>query len=77
MTGGGIYVEGNANSVVLSAANPTIGGAVHNQQLFTITQGTSPVITTTITVDLTSNTTTMASQNSSGADDDNHDQRRA
>jgi hypothetical protein len=66
MTGGGIYVEGNANSVLLSAANPTIGGAVHNQQVFTITQG-SPATTTTITVDLTSNTTTMASQIGSGA----------
>jgi hypothetical protein len=67
MTGGGVYVQGNANSVVLSAATPTISGAVHNQQVFTITQGASPVTTTTITVDLTSNTTTMASQTGSGA----------
>jgi Tfp pilus assembly protein PilX len=67
MTGGGIYVEGNANSVVLSAATPTISGAVHNQQVFTITQGTSPATTTTITVDLTSNTTMMTSQTGSGA----------
>jgi hypothetical protein len=67
MTGGGIYVEGNANSVVLSAANPSIGGTVHSQQVFTITQGTAPVTTTTVTVDLTSNTTTMASQTGSAA----------
>jgi len=64
MTGGGIYVEGNANSVVLSTANPSISGTTHNQQVFTITQGTT---TTTITVDLTSNTTTLASQTGAGA----------
>ena len=68
MTGGGIYVEGSANSVVLSTANPTISGTVHNQQLFTIVQGTgSSAVTTTITVDLTSNTTTMASKTGSGS----------
>jgi Tfp pilus assembly protein PilX len=57
MTGGGIYVEGEANSVVLSTANPTINGTVHSQQLYTITQGNT---TTTVTVDLTSNTTTTS-----------------
>lgn len=67
MTGGGIYVEGEATSVVLTAATPTISGATHTQQLVTITQGTSPVTTTTITVDLTANTTTMASRVGSGA----------
>ena len=67
MTGGGIYVESNANTVVLSAANPTISGSTHNQQVVTITQGSSPVTTTTITVDLTSSTTTMASQTGAGA----------
>jgi Tfp pilus assembly protein PilX len=67
MTGGGIYVEGNANSVVLTAASPTISGTVHTQQVFTIAQGSSPITTTTITVDLTSNTTTMASQTGSGS----------
>jgi Tfp pilus assembly protein PilX len=67
MTGGGIYVEGNANSVVLTAANPTIGGAVHKQQVVTVTQGNAPVTTTTITFDYTTNTTTMASQSGGGA----------
>lgn len=60
MTGGGIYVEGNANSVVLSTAST--GG--HNQQVFTITQSTT---TTTITVDLTNSTTTFASKTGSGS----------
>ena len=63
MTGGGIYVEGSANSVVLSTANA--GG--HNQQVFTITQGTSTSTTTTITVDLPNLTTTFASKVGSGA----------
>ena len=67
MTGGGIYVEGAANSVVLSTANPTISGSVHNQQVFTITQGSSTTTTTTITVDLTSDTTTLASKTGSGS----------
>jgi Tfp pilus assembly protein PilX len=64
MTGGGIYVESSASSVELSTANPTIGGTVHSQQVFTIVQGTT---TTTITEDLTSDTTTMASKTGSGA----------
>jgi Tfp pilus assembly protein PilX len=62
MTGGGIYVEGNANSVVLSTGNA--GG--HTQQIFTITQGSGTTTTTTITVDLTAGTTTFASQVGSG-----------
>jgi len=66
MTGGGIYVEGNANSVVLTAQTQTINGAAHTEQVFTITQGT-PATTTTITVDLTGGTTTMASQTGSGS----------
>ena len=61
MTGGGIYVEGNADSVVLSAATPTVGGTVHNQQVVHDHAGHFTDTTTTITVDLTSHTTTMAS----------------
>jgi hypothetical protein len=45
MTGGGIYVEGNA-SVTLSAPNGT------SQQVYTITQG-NPATTTTIVIDPT------------------------
>ena len=59
MTGGGIYVQGTANSVVLTAQTQTIGGVAHTEQVFTITQGST---TTTVTVDLTGGTTTMASQ---------------
>jgi Tfp pilus assembly protein PilX len=66
MTGGGIYVEGNANSVTLTAANPTVSGTVHNQQVFTITQGTSTITTTTVTIDMTANTTTISSQVGNG-----------
>jgi len=58
MTGGGIYVEGNADTVELSPANPTIGGTVHTQQVITIAQGST---TTTVTEDYTSNTTTISS----------------
>jgi Tfp pilus assembly protein PilX len=57
MTGGGIYVEGNADSVVLSTANPTINGTAHSQEVYTIAQGNT---TTTVTVDLTSYTTTTS-----------------
>ena len=53
MTGGGIYVEGNADSVVMSTSNS--GG--HSKQLFAIKQGST---TTTVTLDLTGNTTTIS-----------------
>jgi hypothetical protein len=62
MTGGGVYVEGDASSVVLSTASA--GG--HNQQVITIAQGNSPTTTTTITIDLTNSTTTMSSKVGSG-----------
>jgi len=55
-TGGGIYVQGNADSMTLTAANPTIGGVVHSQQVVTVKQGAK---TTTVTVDLTSHQTTI------------------
>lgn len=64
MTGGGIYVQGTANSVVLTAQTQTIGGVAHTEQVFTITQGST---TTTVTVDLTGGTTTMASQTGTGS----------
>jgi len=51
-TGGGIYIEGNAN-VVLSTGTGT-------QQIFTITQGT-PAVTTVVKVDPTANVTTITS----------------
>jgi Tfp pilus assembly protein PilX len=56
MTGGGIYVEGNANSVVLTAATAGNGDA---EQIFTITQGST---VTTITEDLTASTTVVGSK---------------
>jgi Tfp pilus assembly protein PilX len=65
MTGGGIYVEGNADSVVLTASNPSSGAqSGHALQIFTIKQGTT---TTTVTVDQTSNMTTVASKTGSGS----------
>ena len=77
MTGGGIYVEGNANSVVLSTANPTISGTVHNQQVFTITQGSVDGH------DDHGHRRSHEQYDDNGladrfrCDDDNHDQRRA
>jgi Tfp pilus assembly protein PilX len=53
--GGGIYVEGNANSVVMSIGNDAAGNPT---QSFAITQGSK---TTTITVDNGANTTTVRS----------------
>jgi len=58
MTGGGIYVEGNADQVTMSAA--TVSG--HSEQVFTIKQGSR---ITTVTLDLTGATTTI-SDNSTG-----------
>jgi Tfp pilus assembly protein PilX len=55
MTGGGIYVEGNANAVTLTAGSVTVGGVAHPTQVIQIVQGST---TTTITEDLTAQTTT-------------------
>jgi Tfp pilus assembly protein PilX len=55
ITGGGIYVEGSANSVQLSTSTDTSGNPT---QVFTITQGST---TTTITTDITANSTTVKS----------------
>jgi hypothetical protein len=54
MTGGGIYVQGNANSVTLTAS--TSGG--QPTQVFTIVQGG---VTSTITENMSANTTTFTS----------------
>ena len=65
MTGGGIYVEGNANNVTLAASTPTSGAlSGHALQIFTITQGSTT--TTTVTEDLTAATTTVTSQIGTG-----------
>jgi hypothetical protein len=64
-TGGGIYVKGDA-SVTLAATTQTVSGVTHNLQVFNITQGTGgSAVTTTVTLDLTGNTTTIT--NSPGA----------
>jgi Tfp pilus assembly protein PilX len=55
MTGGGIYVEGNA-SVTLTASTDTTPDPDHNLQVVTIVQGST---TSTVTIDLTGNTTTF------------------
>jgi len=54
VTGGGIYVQGNA-SVLMSIGNDTSGNPT---QSYTITQGST---TTTVTTDIGANTTTVAS----------------
>jgi len=63
---GGIYVQGNASQVVLSTATVTVSGASHTEQVIQITQGT---LVTTVTLDLTGQTTTISdsSGNTTGA----------
>ena len=64
MTGGGIYVEGDADFVVLTSSNPASGPQNgHALEIYTIKQGS---VTTTITIDQTANTTTLASKTGSG-----------
>ncbi len=48
-------MEGNVNSVTLTAGSVTVSGSPHPTQVFTIVQGST---TTTITEDLTAQTTT-------------------
>jgi hypothetical protein len=60
---GGIYVQGNANQITLTAATATIGGTSHSEQVITIVQGS---LTTTVTLDLTGGTTRI--QDSAGND---------
>jgi hypothetical protein len=55
MNGGGIYVEGSVTSVQLAATTGP-GPGNHPQQVFTIVQSG---VTTVVTLDLTSQTTTM------------------
>ncbi len=62
-TGGGIYVQGNADQVTMAAATVTIAGTPHSEQVFTIVQGST---TTTVTLDLTGNTTTIADNAGTG-----------
>jgi hypothetical protein len=54
MTGGGIFVQGNATSVTLTAS----GSVAQPTQVFTIVQGG---VTSTITENITANTTTFTS----------------
>jgi Tfp pilus assembly protein PilX len=64
MTGGGIYVQGNA-AVTLSATTSSGG---HNQQVIQIVQGSgSSATTTTVTYDLTGGSTTVQQQVGSGS----------
>jgi len=54
-TGGGIYVEGSASGVTLTASTKSVSGVTHNLQVITVLQNST---TTTITEDLTAGTTT-------------------
>ncbi|HEY6292857.1 MAG TPA: hypothetical protein VI455_15010 [Terriglobia bacterium] len=58
ITGGGIYVEGDASSVQLSTGTDSSGNST---QIYTITQGAT---TTTVTTDIGANTTTVHSASS-------------
>lgn len=55
-TGGGIYVQGNADKVTLTAGTVSVGGSTHHTQVAAIKQGGT---TTTVTVDLDGSTTTI------------------
>ena len=57
-TGGGIYVQGNADQVTLAATTSSVASGSHPQQVFTIKQGST---TTSVTLDLTAQTTTITS----------------
>ncbi len=56
-TGGGIYVQGNTDQVTLSGGTVVVGGSTHKTQVIAIKQGPK---TTTVTLDLDGNTTTIA-----------------
>jgi Tfp pilus assembly protein PilX len=60
-TGGGIYVQGNADQITLAAAT---GAGSSPQQVFTIKQGSR---TTTVTVDLGANTTKISDNSGAAA----------
>jgi hypothetical protein len=55
-TGGGIYVQGNAAQVTLTASTSGSGANKHNLQVIAVKQAST---TTTVTIDLTGNTTTV------------------
>ncbi|HEV7968160.1 MAG TPA: pilus assembly PilX N-terminal domain-containing protein [Candidatus Acidoferrales bacterium] len=54
---GGIYVQGNVDQMTLTASTSGTGSSTHNLQLISIKQGST---TTTVTLDLTGNTTTIS-----------------
>ena len=54
---GGIYVQGNVDQMTLTASTSGSGASTHKLQVVTIKQGST---TTTVTLDLTGNTTTIA-----------------
>jgi Tfp pilus assembly protein PilX len=56
-TGGGIYVQGNADQITMSTATVSVAGSPHSEQVFVIKQGAT---TTTVTLDLTGNQTTIS-----------------
>lgn len=58
MTGGGILVEGNAGVTLTASTVPNTSGGTDPVQVYTITQGST---TTTVTVDINANATTVKS----------------
>ena len=56
-TGGGIMVQGNAAQVTMTASTSGSGASKHNLQVIAIKQGST---TTTVTLDLTGNTTKIS-----------------
>jgi Tfp pilus assembly protein PilX len=56
ITGGGIFVEGNANVVLSTGTGPNSSPT----QIYTITQG-SPAVTTTVVIDKNNNSTSVTS----------------
>jgi Tfp pilus assembly protein PilX len=56
-TGGGILVQGDAAQVTLTASTSGSGASKHNLQVIAVKQSGQP--TTTVTIDLTGNTTTV------------------
>lgn len=61
-TGGGIYVQGNADQVTLTAGTISVGGSTHKTQVVSIKQGPK---TTTVTIDLDGSTTTISNGSTS------------
>jgi Tfp pilus assembly protein PilX len=56
-SGGGIYVQGNADKITMAAGTVSVAGVTHKTQVFTIKQGST---TTTVTLDLDGQTTTIS-----------------